>query len=133
MAGQSVALDTTLEAIREQAKRLEQEAAALRAGLDEIAILLAWTLEHSVSPSALQKVPVTDAELAQYRVMLTEDYPDDLLRLTIKAQKVASQFKRALPLKERQAAIDALIAAFNAVAEAEHLAIPDELEAAIGD
>ncbi|MCL4395722.1 MAG: hypothetical protein M1482_13125, partial [Chloroflexi bacterium] len=82
-------------------------------GLDEISILLAWALEHSVSPTALQKVTVTERELAEYQAMLTERYPDPILRLVIRAQKVASQFKHSLPPKDRQLAIQALFAAFN--------------------
>ena len=65
--------------------------------------------------------------------MLTEKYPDAVLRLVIKAQKVTSQFKRSLPPDERKAALYTLLAAFHAAAKSEHLVIPDELEAVIGD
>ena len=133
MSVRQISPETTLTVVREQLKQLEQQADALRSGLDEISILLAWTLEHSVSASALQKVTVTERELAEYQAMLTEKYPDSILRLVIQAQKVASQFKRSLPPEDRNLAIRALHAAFDSAATSENLSIPDELEAVIGD
>ena len=133
MTVQQITPEKTLTVVREQLRQLEQQADALRAGLDEISILLSWTLDHSVSPAALHKVPVTERELAQYQAMLTEKYPDPVLRLVIQAQKVVSQFKRSLPLEDRKLAIQALRAAFRSAATSENLTIPNELEAVIGD
>ena len=133
MVVQQTAPATTLAAVREQLRQLEQQADALRSGLDEINVLLTWSMEHSVSPSAIRKITVSEKELAQYRAMLTEKYPDAALRLVIQAQKATSQFKRSLPPDERQAALRALAVAFDAVAQSENLTIPDELRAVISD
>ncbi len=126
-------LETTIESLRTRARRLELEAAELRAEMDEIAVLLTWRLEHSISARALEQIPVSDAELGQYRAMLTANYPEPVLRLVIQAQKIASQIKRSLPLSERREAIATLIGAFDAAAHEQHLQIPEELEAVIGD
>ncbi|MBI3912852.1 MAG: hypothetical protein HY327_01455 [Chloroflexi bacterium] len=133
MAVQHVELETTFESLVERAHRLEHDAIELRAELDEMAVLLAWRLEHSISSRALQKIAVADWETVQYRAMLTEKYPAAALRLVIQAQKVASQIKRSLAPAERRAAIAALRAAFSAAAIEQHLEIPDELVAVVGD
>jgi hypothetical protein len=126
-------LQTTVESLRERARRLEDQAAELVSELDEVAVLLEWKLNHTISPRALQKIPVSDNERAQYRAMLTVDYADAVLHLIIQTQKIASQIKRSVPRAERREAIAALIVACHAAAQEQQMIIPHELEATIGD
>ena len=46
MAVQPMTLETTFNAMRERALRLEREAAALRSDLDDMAILVSWQTNH---------------------------------------------------------------------------------------
>lgn len=133
MTVRSAALETTLDAIRERAIRLEQEAVALRADLDEVAILLSWEADHSISPAALQKVAVSDAELSDYRRMMDGQFPDAVLRLILQAQKAATRLKQSLRAEEREAAIGAVINSLKQAAASLGLTIPVELEVVIGD
>jgi hypothetical protein len=133
MAVQSTTLETTFNAMRERALRLEREAAALRSDLDDMAILVSWQTNHSVSPEALQRLTVSDTELVAYRRLLGAQFPDELLRLVIQAQQAATQLKHSLPQADRAAAIDAVIAALQQLATQQGLTVSDELEAAIGD
>lgn len=133
MAVQPMEFEATFNAMRERALRLEHEAAALRSDLDEMAILLGWQTSHTITPEALQRLAVNDAELSAYRRLLGGQFPDELLRLVIQAQQAATQLKHSLPQAERAAAIDAVSAALLQLAAAQGLTVPDELEAAIGD
>ena len=126
-------LEATFNALRERALRLEHEAAALRSDLDEMAILVGWQTSHAVAPEVLAHLAVSDAELAAYRRLAGEQFPDDVLRLVIQAQQAATQLKHALPPAERSAAIEAVVAALLQLADAQGLTLPDELEAVIGD
>ena len=133
MAVQPVVLQATLDAMRERALRLEQEAAALRSDLDEMAVLLSWQTTQTVSPDTLRKIAVSEVELADYRKMVDAQFPDTVLRLVLQAQKAATRLKQSVRPTERQAAIRAIIDTLGQAATALGLTVPTELEAMIGD
>ena len=133
MAVRSATLEITLDAMRERATRLEQEAVALRAGLDEVALLLVWEREHTISPAALQKIAVSDAEVSDYRKMMRGQFPDTVLRLVLQAQKAATRLKQSVRSEDREAAISAVIDSLKQAAATLGLIIPVELEVVIGD
>jgi len=133
MTLQPVALQATLDAMRERALRLEQEASALRSDLDEMAVLLSWQTTRTVAPDTLRKIVVSEAEVADYRRMVGAQFPDAVLRLVLKAHKAATRLKQSVRPTEREAAIRAIIDTLNQAATALGLTIPTELEAMIGD
>jgi len=133
MAVQTGRLETTLDLMRERVIRLEQESAALRADLDEIAVELSWQADQAVSPHTLQKIAVSESEIVGYRKLIGAQFPDAVLRLTLQAHKAATRLKQSVHAEERQAALGAVMAAFHQAATSLRLTIPDELEAAIGD
>jgi hypothetical protein len=126
-------LEISLNSMRERTVRLEQEAAALRSALDEMALLVSWQASRSVSADTLQKIAVSENEVASYRRLVDGQFPDPVLRLALQAQKAATHLKRSVPPVEREAAVDAIIDALHQAAAALNLTIPDELEATIGD
>jgi len=133
MAVQAGSIEATLDLVRERALRLEQESAALRAELDQVAIQLGWQSTRSVPPRTLQKIAVSESEIAQYRKLTGAQFPDVLLRLTLQAQKAATRLKQSVRPDEREMAMRAVMESFQQVAASLGLTIPDELEAAIGD
>ncbi len=133
MTVQSVALEATLDAMRERAIRLEHEATELRSDLDEMIILLAWETGHSISPNALQKIAVSESEVVSYRGLVGEQFPDAVLRLVLQAQKAATRLKQSVPQAERERAIGAVIEALDQAAATLGLTIPAELEVVVGD
>jgi hypothetical protein len=122
MAVQVGSIEATLDLVRERALRLEQESAALCAELDQVAIQL-----------GLQKIAVSETEIASYRKLTGAQFPDTLLRLALQAQKAATRLKQSVQPEEREIAIRAVLTAFQQVAASLGLTLPDELEAAIGD
>jgi hypothetical protein len=133
MAVQVGSIEATLDLVRERALRLEQESAALCAELDQVAIQLGWQSTRSVSPRTLQKIAVSETEIASYRKLTSAQFPDTLLRLALQAQKAATRLKQSVQPEEREIAIRAVLTAFQQVAASLGLTLPDELEAAIGD
>jgi hypothetical protein len=133
MAVQTASLEATLELMRARALRLEQESAALRIELDEVAIQLNWQSTRTVSPHTLQKLAVSETEIVNYRKMTGAQFPDAVLRLTLQAQKAATRLKQVVHPEEREAVVNAVLAALHQAATSLGLTIPDELEAAIGD
>jgi len=130
---QSVVSETTLAVVREQLKQLEQQADALRSGLDEMGVLLTWAAERSIPPSALQKVAVTDEEIADNRHWNGELLPDELVRLFLQAHTLATRLKYLVPPDQKQTVISAVVETFLKMAEAQHLQVPVEMEVTIGD
>ncbi len=113
--------------------RLEQEAAALRSDLDEMAVLLSWQTTQTIPPDTLQKIGVSEAEVADYRKMVGAQFPDAVLRLALQAQKAATRLKQSVRPAEREAAIRAIIDTLSQAVMALGLTVPAELEAMIGD
>jgi hypothetical protein len=133
MIAPSSSLGATLEAMRERARRLEQEATALRSDLDEMAIWLEWETRRAISPETLQQAAVTETEVADYQTRLGAQWDDSTLRLVLQAQKIATQLKHSVPAAERNAMVEAVTKALHQAASALHQTIPAELEAVIGD
>jgi hypothetical protein len=133
MAVQPVSIETTFNAMRERAVRLEHEAAALRSDLDEMSIQVMWQTQHAVTSEALQRVSVSDDDLATYQRHYSAPLSRPVLRLVLQAHTAATRLKLALPTAERSAAIDAVRGALEQAAAQAGLVIPEELEAMIGD
>lgn len=133
MAVQPVSIETTFNAMRERAARLEREAAALRSDLDEMSILMMWQTQHSVTPEALQRVNVSDDDLAAYQRHYGAPLSRPVLRLVLQAHMAATRLKLSLSVSERAAAINAVRGALEQAAAQQGLIIPEELEAIVGD
>ena len=133
MAVQSISIEATFNAMRERAVRLEREAAVLRSDLDEMSILMMWQTQHSVTPEALQRVSVSDDDLAAYQRHYGTPLSRAVLRLVLQAHAAATRLKLSLSGSERVAAINAVRDALEQAAVRQGLIIPEELEAIVGD
>jgi hypothetical protein len=133
MAIQPVSIETTFNAMRERAVRLEREAAALRSDLDDMSILVMWQTQHAVTVEALQRVSVTDDDLTAYQRHYGAPLSRPVLRLVLQAHTAATRLKLSLPVSERAAAINAVRSALEQAAAQADLTIPEELEAMVGD
>ena len=133
MAAQTKAQERVLNQLKVRIEQLEQQADALRSGLDEIAVLLEWTAEHSIPASALERIMIGDEQVVAARQWDSEQVPDELARLFLQAHTLATRLKQAVPPEEKQAIVSAVVETFRQVAESEHLQVPVEMEVTIGD
>ncbi len=119
--------------LKERIEQLEHQADALRSGLDEIAVLLAWTTERSIPPSALQKIAISDEQIIVHRQWDGTSLSDELVRLFLQAHTLATRLKYLVPHEQKQAVVQAVIETFRQLAEAQQLQVPVEMEITIGD
>ena len=133
MATQVRQIETTLEQLRQRARRLEQEAVALQSDISLMSVWASWGTQHRLSVDVLRDIPITDAELLAYQGLLNRQFPDDLLRLVLKAHKAAHWLIQSIGQMEQAAAVESVLTALHELASEQGLTIPDELEAVIGD
>lgn len=122
-----------LSELRGRIEQLEQQADALRSGLDEIVTLLEWATQRSIPASALLKIPVTPQEIAAQRSWDGQTLPDELVRLYLQAHTLATRLKYLVPSSEKQAIVNAVVETFHKMAEAQQFSIPVEMEVTVGD
>lgn len=133
MAAQMDTQAVVLNQLKARIEQLEQQADALRSGLDEIAVLLTWTSERSIPPSELDKIAVGDEQVTVARHWDGQVVPGELARLFLQAHALATRLKRIVPPEEKQAVVNAVVETFRKKAEAQHLKVPVEMESTIGD
>ncbi len=119
--------------LKTRIEQLEQQADALRSGLDDIALLLSWTMERAVPSSALQRVPISEDQIAVHRQWDGQMVPAELARLFLQAHTVAARLKHLVPAEDKDAAISAVVDTFRRIAEEQHLQVPVAMEVTIGD
>jgi hypothetical protein len=124
---------STIEEMRNRAQRLEQEAAALRLELDQVATALSD--ETSVVARYVvdgEEYAITEADIARVRARLLKPRPPETLRELALADKIAGHVKM-LPPEDQYRRFKENVEAIRAEAITDGTAIDDEREAAIGD
>src|SRR5438128_11699467 len=119
--------------LKARIEQLERQADSLRSGLDELAVLFTWTSERAIPAGALQKVALSDEQVAAQRQWDGALLPEELVRLFLQAHTLATRLKYLVPVEEKQALIGAVVAAFRQAVAARHFQAPLEMELTIGD
>jgi len=114
-------------------EQLERQADALRSGLDDIALLFTWTMERAIPADVLYRVAITDEQIAAHRDWDDQLVPVELARLFLQAHTVATRLKNLAPRDEKDAAIAAVVQAFQRVAQERQWQVPVTMEVTIGD
>jgi hypothetical protein len=119
--------------LKARIEQLERQADALRSGLDDVALLLSWTMERSVASNVLRRVPITEEQAIAYREWDGETVPLELARLFLQAHTVATRLKHLVPEQDKAAAVEAVVATFRQMAAEQHIQVPVQMEVTIGD
>jgi hypothetical protein len=133
MTEKTVSHPIVFDNLKARIEQLERRADSLRSGLDEIAVLFTWTSERAIPADALQKVAMSDEQVAAHRQWDGALLSDELVRLFLQAHTLATRLKYLVPVEEKQALIGAVVAAFRQAVAARHLKAPVEMEVSIGD
>ncbi len=127
-------LVTTIETLRDRVRHLEAETAALRSDLDLMLVWATWESKKTVSPDAIRATVVGDSDVDDYqRYLEPADYPREVIRRVLQAQKVATYLKHSVKRDERVGVLRAVLKAFNQLVQEEGLEVADELVAVISD
>ena len=130
MADEAVALWPVLSQLQERARRLEQEVAALRADLDQVADMLSRPVATYVVDG--EEFIITEADMAAVRARLARPCSDEAAQELALADKLAERDK-SLPEAEIRRLLAEEIEAIRAEAIAKGVAIDDPIEAVIAD
>ena len=130
MSTEAAALWPALSRLQERARRLEEEAAALRADVEQVT----HALDRPVATYVVngEEIAITEGDVATVRERLIRPHPEEAIRELALADKMAEQH-RSIPRDERERRFWENIEAIRAQAIADGTAIDDPLEATIGD
>jgi hypothetical protein len=124
---------TVVNELKARLEQLEQQADALRSGLDDIALLFTWTMDRSISSSILQKILIGEEQVAAQRQWDGQTVPVEVARLFLQAHTVATRLKHLVPREDKEAAVKAVVETFRQIAQEQHWQVPVEMEVTIGD
>jgi hypothetical protein len=130
MAEEAVALWPVLSQLQERARRLEQEMAALRADLDQVADMLSRPVATYVVDG--EEFIFAEADVAAVRARLARPCFNEAAQELALADKLADRGKN-LPEAEIRRLLGEEIEAIRAEAIAKGVAIDDPIEAVIDD
>lgn len=130
MADEAVALWPVLSQLQERARRLEQEMAALRADLDQMANMLSRPVATYVVDG--EEFIITEADVAAVRARLIRPCSDEVAQELALADKLAERDKN-LPEAEIRRLLGEEIEAIRAEAVAKGVAVDDPVEVVIDD
>jgi len=114
-------------------EQLERQADALRSGLDDVALLFAWTMERAIPFDAFQRVIIADEQIAAHRQWNGQTVSVELARLFLQAHTIATRLKHAAPREDKDAVVAAVVKTFRHMAAERHFQAPIEMEVTIGD
>ena len=130
MADEAVALWPVLSQLQERARRLEQEMAALRADLDQMANMLSRPVATYVVDG--EEFIITEADVAAVRARLIRPCSDEVAQELALADKLAERDKN-LPEAEIRRLLGEEIEAIRAEAVAKGVTVDDPVEVVIDD
>ena len=130
MADEAIALWPVLSQLQERARRLEQEMAALRADLDQMANILSRPVATYVVDG--EEFIITEADVAAVRARLIRPCSDEVAQELALADKLAERDKN-LPEAEIRRLLGEEIEAIRAEAVAKGVAVDDPVEVVIDD
>lgn len=129
MSTEATSLWSVLSRLQERARRLEEEATALRADVE----LLTHVLNRPVATYIVngEEIAITEGDVATVRARLVRPHPEEAVRELALADKMAERH-RSIPRDERESRFWENVEAIRAQAIAGGTAIDDPLEV-IGD
>ena len=130
MADEAVALWPVLSQLQERARRLEQEVAALRADLDQVADMLSRPIATYLVDG--EEFIITEADMAAVRARLTRPCSDEAAQELALADRLAERDKNLTEAEIRRL-LEEEIEAIRTEAVAKGVAIDDPIEAVIDD
>jgi hypothetical protein len=130
MADEAVALWPVLSQLQERARQLEQEMAALRVDLDQVADMLSRPVATYVVDG--EEFIITEADMAAVRARLVRPCSDEAAQELALAHRLAEQDKN-LPETEIRRLLGEEIEAIRAKAIVKGVAIDDPVEVVIDD
>lgn len=130
MSTEAVAVWPVLSQLRERARRLEEEAAALRADVEQVAHAFERPLATYVVDG--EEFTITEADVAAVRARLVKPHSEEAIRELTLADKMAERH-RNIPRAEREHCFWENVEAIRAQAIADGTAIDDPMEAAVND
>lgn len=130
MSGETVAVWPVLSRLLERARRLEEEAAALRADVEEVARAFDRPVAAYVVDG--EEVTITEKDMATVRDQLTQPRSDEVVKVLALADRI-SELRQNLPPEERERLFWENVEAIRAQAVADGRAIDDPMEAVVGD
>jgi len=129
MADEAIALWPVLSQLQERARRLEQEMAALRADLDQMANMLSRPVATYVVDG--EEFIITEANVAAVRARLIRPCSDEVAQELALADKLAERDKN-LPEAEIRRLLGEEIEAIRAEAVAKGVTVDDPIEVSAG-
>lgn len=130
MSTETVALWPVLNRLQERARRLEEEAAALRADVEQVTRALDRPVATYVVDG--EEFVITEGDVAAVRARLVKPRSEETVRELALIHKMAERDKD-LPEEELRRRLWEDIEAIRAEAIAKGLAIDDPMEAVVGD
>lgn len=130
MASEATALGSILSRLQERARRLEEEAAALRADVEQVARALDRPVATYVVDG--EEFVITAGDVIAVRARLPRPCSDEAAQELALADKLAER-EKDLPEAEIRRLIAEDIEAIRTEAIAKGIAIDDPMEAVVGD
>ncbi len=130
MSTEMTALWPILNRLQERARRLEEEAAALRADVEQVA----HALDRPVTAYVVdgEEFVITEADVARVKSELLRPHSEEAIHTIALADKIGER-RRHLPPEEQERLFRENIKAIRAQAIADGTAIDDPMEAVVGD
>jgi hypothetical protein len=130
MSTEAASLWPVLSRLQERARRLEEEAAALRADVEQVT----HALDRPVAAYIVdgEEIAITKGDVATVRERLVRPHPEEAIRELALADKMAERHQ-SIPRDEREHRFWENVEAIRAQAIADGTAIDDPLEVTIGD
>jgi len=130
MSTEAVAVWPVLSRLQERARRLEEEVAALRADVEEVA--RAFDRPAATYVVNGEEIIITEKDLATVRAQLTRPRSDKVVKVLALADKIG-ELRQHLPPEEQERLFWENVEAIRAQAIADGTAIDDPMEAVVGD
>lgn len=130
MSTETVALWAVLSRLQERARRLEEEAAALRSDVEQVTRVLDRPVATYVVDG--EEFVITEGDVAAVRARLVKPRSEETVRELALIHKMAERDKD-LPEEEIRRRLWEDIEAIRAEAIAKGIAIDDPMEAVVGD
>jgi|GEM_PF-3515868 len=130
MSTEATSLWPALSRLQERARRLEEEATALRADVEQVT----HALDRPVATYIVngEEIAITEGDVVTVRERLVRPHPEETVRELALADKMAKRH-RSIPRAERERRFWENVEAIRAQAIADGTAIDNPLEATIGD
>ena len=130
MSTEATSLWPALSRLQERARRLEEEATALRADVEQVT----HALDRPVATYIVngEEIAITEGDVVTVQERLVRPHPEETVRELALADKMAKRH-RSIPRAERERRFWENVEAIRAQAIADGTAIDNPLEATIGD